>query len=291
MRKIATNVLGKQGPLVTDNLEALSDLDLDAIYVVTPIPSHYHIVKEVYARNISSNLFVEKTLTSTYTQSEELYNLSRNRKGITMVGYMKRFSVTFRRAKDLLTQKVIGDLISFDASAYSSDFVGVKNDNSVSSARGGVLEDLGSHVVDLALWFFGELHITSAKTSAVVAPNSTDCVTCDVKGPDGLEGSIDVSWVKLGYRMPEFGLTIRGAKGVLMVDDSELNLAVNKAEPVKWYRQDLDDNVVFLLGEPEFYRETEHFIKSCINSETPEPNFQTAMKVDSLIEEVRGRAT
>ena len=76
----------------------------------------------------------------------------------------------------------------------------------------------------------------------------------------------------------------------MMVDDSELNLALNNAEPIRWYRQDLNDNVFFLLGEPEYFRETEYFIKSIVNNENPEPNFQTAMKVDSLLEEVRCNA-
>ena len=151
MRKLAKNTL--KGPLVTDKLEDFSKLNLDVVYVTTPIPSHYSIVKEICNQNVAQNLFVEKTLSGSYAQSEELCNLASALRGRTMVGYMKRFSVTFRKAKELLDQGVLGSVRSFDAYAYSSDFFGVKRD-SVSSGRGGVLEDLGSHVSDLALWFF-----------------------------------------------------------------------------------------------------------------------------------------
>jgi predicted dehydrogenase len=288
MRKIAKGVL--KVPLVTENLDQLSDLDLDAIYVTTPIPSHYNVIKEVYAKNIACNLFVEKTLSSTYATSKELFNLSQTCNGIAMVGYMKRFSVTFKKARELISQEILGQLLSFDAYAYSSDFVDVKEGSSISGARGGALEDLGSHVVDLALWFFGDLNVGSARIESRISIGSVDSVNFRVSGSNGLEGKFDVSWCKRGYRMPEFGLTIKGTNGVLMVNDSVLKLELNHVKPREWYRQDLDDNVCFLLGDSEYFREDETFVKSIAYGGSPEPNFQTAMKVDSLLEEVRCKA-
>ena len=254
MRKLAKNTL--KGPLVTDKLEEFSKLNLDVVYVTTPIPSHYSIVKEIYTKKIARNVFVEKTLSSNYVQSEELCNLAIASHGHTMVGYMKRFSVTFRKAKELLDQGVLGSVLSFDAYAYSSDFFGVQRD-SVSSGRGGVLEDLGSHVSDLALWYFGDL-LSSIKVSSSTDPKS-DSVQFEVVGSNDLTGKFDFSWVKEGYRMPEFGLIIHGAKGTLKVDDTELVLALNNEESKTWRRQDLDDHVRFLLGDSEYFRENDLF--------------------------------
>jgi len=39
-----------------------------------------------------------------------------------MVGYMKRFAITFTKAKSILDQGTLGEITSFDAHAYSSDF-------------------------------------------------------------------------------------------------------------------------------------------------------------------------
>lgn len=287
MRTIAKRTL--KGPILTDNLDDLSNLDLNAVYVLTPIPSHYAIIKEVYAKNIANNLFVEKTLASNYVQSKELSELSQNYNGINMVGYMKRFAVTFKKAKELLSQQILGQLLSFKAYAFSSDFTNENGGSSISGARGGVLEDLGSHIVDLALWFFGDLDVKSAKI-AQIAPNSDDSVYFEVTGLSGLEGSFDISWCKNGYRMPEFGLTIRGTNGMLIVNDDEIKLELNNIEKKGWYRQDLDDNVDFLLGGSEYFREDELFVKSVLFGSNPEPNFKTAMKVDSLLDKVRCRA-
>jgi len=285
MRKLAKSTL--KGLLVTDKLDEMPNLNLDVVYVATPIPSHYGIVKEIYAREIARNVFVEKTLSSNHTQSEELCILAGASQGHTMVGYMKRFSVTFRKAKELLDQGVLGALSSFDAYAYSSDFFGVKRD-SVSGARGGVLEDLGSHVSDLALWFFGDL-LSSIKVSSSTDPRS-DSVQFEVVGSNDFTGKFDISWAKEGYRTPEFGLAIRGTEGTIKVDDSVLMFALDRAQSKTWYRQDLDDHVTFLLGESEYFRENDHFIKSIIFNGKSEPNFQTATKVDYLLEHVRCKA-
>jgi predicted dehydrogenase len=275
--------------LITGKLEDFANLNLDAIFVLTPIPSHYSIIKKIVELNLASNLFIEKTLTSSFAQSEELYNLTLNRKGINMVGYMKRFGVTFNQAKKLLDQHTLGHLISFDAYAFSSDFADVPEGSLVSAARGGALEDLGSHVADLALWFFGDLDATSTKTDSKIAKNSADSVNFEVTGSNLLQGKFSVSWSKKGYHMPEFGLSIEGTAGKLFVNDDEVRLEIKNEAPKNWYRQDLNDNVGFLLGGSEYYREDEHFIKSILSGTTPISDFKSAIKVDHLLDQVRSK--
>ena len=288
MRTVASAAL--KGPLITENLEDLMNLDLDAVYVTTPIPSHYGIIKEVYSQNIARNLFVEKTLTSRPSESEELCKLSSNLNGVDMVGYMKRFSVTFNKAKGLLSQDAIGQLLSFEAYAYSSDFADSDKNPSASPNRGGVLKDLGSHVVDLALWFFGDLEIESVKGYKSSAVGSVDSASFEVYGSRSLHGKFDVSWIAKGYRMPEFGLRIVGSQGLLTVDDSRLKLLSNEYSNIEWYRQDLSDNVPFLLAEPEYFRENKSFVDSIVSGAKVEPNFKTALKVDNLLGKVECKA-
>ncbi len=91
--------------------------------------------------------------------------------------------------------------------------------------------------------------------------------------------------------MPEFGLIIRGAKGTLKVDDNELMLNVNDAQTQKWYRQNLDDHVGYLLGDSEYFREDDYFIRSIVSNSKPEPSFETAAIVDFLLEQVRCKAS
>lgn len=47
---------------VLNDSDKLLELNLDAVYVTTPIPSHSSIIKSLYAKEIVRNIFVEKTL-------------------------------------------------------------------------------------------------------------------------------------------------------------------------------------------------------------------------------------
>jgi predicted dehydrogenase len=167
--------------VVTDDLAKFAGLDLDAVFVLTPIPSHYFIIKQLYDQKIARNIFVEKTLTNSFSRSEELAALSKQVDGVSMVGYMKRFGVTFNQVKLLLKEQVIGDIKSFDAYAFSSDFADVPEGSTLSVGRGGVLEDLGSHVVDLSVWLLGDLKTTGATANSRIAPTSEDDVTFTLK--------------------------------------------------------------------------------------------------------------
>ncbi|MCW4044513.1 MAG: Gfo/Idh/MocA family oxidoreductase [Candidatus Bathyarchaeota archaeon] len=285
MRRVAKKIL--KDVLVTDELEQFMNLDLDVIYVTTPISSHYSVVKTIISKRLAKHLFVEKTLTRTLSESEDICALSKNYGGNTMVGYMKRFCVTFKKAKELLDKKVLGALRSFDAYAYSSDFAEVEQGSTLSLKRGGCLLDIGSHISDIALWFFGDLRVKSARIKSSITQGSIDSINFSVDGSDNLSGNFDVSWVESGYRMPEFGIVIKGSNGVLTVDDYELRLELHGANPLTYYRQDLKDSVFFALGESEYFREDEYFIRSILNGDSSEPTFSTAKKVDALLESAR----
>jgi predicted dehydrogenase len=275
---------------VLDDLEKLSDLNLDAVYITTPIPSHFLVIKGIYSNGIARNVFVEKTLASSYDEAKELCKLAQSSESSNMVGYMKRFAVTFMKAKELLDQETLGDTISFDAYAYSSDFFGSEKSSKTSASRGGALRDLGAHVIDLALWFFGDLHVDSAKLEPLGEGGSEDSAYFRVKESNGSEGRFNISWCMENYRLPEFGLLIKGSKGILRVDDDKVELRLDNGKSSAWYRHDLDDNVNFLLGAPAYFREDRCFIRSVLNGANAEPSFRTASKVDSIIDQVKKRA-
>jgi predicted dehydrogenase len=274
------------GVHIVNDVRKLSDLDLDVVYVTTSIFSHSLVAKNVYLKGIARNLFVEKTLASSYKESKELCELAQRFGGANMVGYMNRFAVTFMKAKDLLTQESLGEVISFEAYAYSSDFLGSDKNSKTSSSRGGCLRDLGCHAVDLALWFFGDFEADPTKLQSV----TENSAHFRVKKSNGLEGGFNVSQCMENYRLPEIGLVVRGSKGVMSVNGDKVDLKLNGEKPFTWYRHDLDDNVFFWLGASEYFREDKYFVKSVLEGGGAEPSFYTASKVDYIIDQVRSGA-
>ncbi len=278
------------GVQVVKDVEDLSGLDLDLVYVTTPIFFHSFVIKDIYSSGIARNIFVEKTLASNYGEAKEACDLAQSYGGVNMVGYMKRFTVTFMKAKDLLAEETLGEVTSFKAYAYSSDFFGVKKKQETSGARGGALRDLGSHVVDLALWFFGDLQVNSVSLQSQAEGDFEDSIFFRVKKSNGLLGEFNVSRCMENYRMPEIGLCIEGSKGTMEVNDDKLELNLNDGKSIVWYRHDLDDKVSFWLGATEYVREDEYFVKSVLEGHNAEPSFYTASKVDHLIDQVTDRA-
>lgn len=289
MSRLYKRIFSSTGVSVLSDFEQLSGFDLNAAYITTPISSHSFIAKNLFTKGIVRNMFVEKTLASNYDQAKELCDIAKNLGAITMVGYMKRFSVIFRKAKELLTQRVVGEPYSFKAYAYSSDFLGLSKESKSSAARGGSLRDIGCHVVDLALWLLGDLEVRDVASDVRTETSSDTSLSFTVKNSDGLEGQFDISQEMPNYRMPEFGLLIDCRKGRIEVNDDRIILTQADGSRTKWYRHDLNDTVDFFLGETEYFRENQHFVRSLLNAQMCETNFETAARVDYLIDQVRKR--
>jgi predicted dehydrogenase len=280
----------KPGVIVVKDIEDLCKLGLDAIYVTTPIPTHFNIIKSILARDKRVGIFTEKTLANTFRDSEELVKLTQNCGAPVMVGYHKRFAVTFRKAKSLIEEKVLGEIASFEAYAYSEDFVMATSSKSAGS-RGGVVKDLGSHCIDLVISYFGGLEVDnlSGKNARGKQNPALNPVSFDAFTKDGKRGHFEVSWSALGYHKPEVGISVRGKDGMLNVNDDRLSLKLNGDRESQWSRHTLNDNVPFLLAEPEYFREDEQFVKSIRNKEGILSNFESASKVDYVIDKVEAK--
>jgi predicted dehydrogenase len=269
----------KRIPMVS-NIDEIADLSIDAVFVTTPIPSHFQVVRTVYEHHLARNLFVEKTLASSIQEANDMCRLAIEAGGVNMVGYLRRFYVTFKKAKELMASDEIGRITHFEAYAYSSDFLGADID--VGLSRGGVLRDLGCHAIDLALWFFGDFEVTSA-AHAHGQDSNEDSLNFNISKNEGLNGSFRCSWRAQGYRLAEVGFSIFGSKGKIAVNDDRVELDLKNGEKSTWYRHDLNDNAAFWLALPEYYREDQHFIRSIAERTQAHSSFASAAKVDKII--------
>jgi predicted dehydrogenase len=71
---------------------------VEMVDVVTPTISHFEIAKDVI--KAGRHLFIEKPVTSTFTEAEELISLAKNRKVKAQVGHVERFNPAFRAVAD-----------------------------------------------------------------------------------------------------------------------------------------------------------------------------------------------
>jgi predicted dehydrogenase len=271
---------------IVSDVEELKDKKLDAVLVTTPPGSHYLIIKTVYQKGLAKHIFTEKPLALKYDHAQELCRLAEVNGGVNMVGYHRRFSVTFRKTKQLLDDGTIGQLHSFEAHAYSADFLGAKSP-AQAIARGGVMEDSGCHIVDLVDWLLGTIEVIDARFVSLLGGESEDEAFISVKTKNGLQGELCASWCKAGYRLPEIEVRIVGDEGILLVNEDNVKLTAKGNNVSIWYKHDLNDFVPFSIGGNEYQRQDALFIQSIRDNTRVEPCFSTASRVEHVLDMAR----
>ncbi|MGD0780766.1 MAG: Gfo/Idh/MocA family oxidoreductase [Dehalococcoidales bacterium] len=268
---------------ILENLDGFRGMGLDAILITTPPASHYPIIKTIYEKVVARHVFTEKPLAINYQQAKELIGLAEKNGGVNMVGYQRRFSVTFKKAKQILESGDIGNPISFQGHAYSADFLGAKTTKQA-IGRGGVIEDSGCHVIDIALWMLGDMKPIKASVKSLLGSGSEDEASILVITNKGIKGELNSSWCKEGYRLPDICLSITAEKGILTVNEDRVQLELNDGKSTVWYKHDLNDTVPFFIGGSEYQRQGEMFIRAIREGQKAYPDFLTAAKVNQLVD-------
>ena len=96
-----------------DYLKLLSDPQLDAVAVVTPVATHFQIVKE--ALIAGKHVLAEKPLTATVREAEELIDLAATNGLTLMVDHTFVYTGAVRKMKEIVTSGDLGELLYFDS--------------------------------------------------------------------------------------------------------------------------------------------------------------------------------
>ena len=93
----ARKVAEEFGYQMYENLDELIEA-ADMIDVVTPTLSHFEVAKKVISAG--KHLFIEKPITNTYEEAEELIELTKKHKVKGQVGHVERFNPAFQAVGD-----------------------------------------------------------------------------------------------------------------------------------------------------------------------------------------------
>jgi predicted dehydrogenase len=97
----------------TDYQKLLTDPKLDALAVVTPVATHFQIGKAALAAG--KHLLVEKPLTATEQEAEELNDLAERNRLTLMVDHTFVYTGAVRKMKEIVANGELGDLLYFDS--------------------------------------------------------------------------------------------------------------------------------------------------------------------------------
>jgi predicted dehydrogenase len=165
--------------------ELLEDPGLDAIYLATPVSSHYALTKRALSRG--KHVLIEKPLATTVDQAEELADLATARRLTLMVGHTFVFSPPVRKVKELLDDGLIGPIYYVETTRVNLGLF--QKDVSV-------LWDLGPHDVSILIYWLGEVPLqVSARGRSYLGETLEDVAFLTLEFPSGILAQLQISWL------------------------------------------------------------------------------------------------
>ena len=136
----------------TDYRKLLEDKSIDIVYVLTPNVSHSIITCD--SLNVGKHVLCEKPMSHSYAEAQKMYETAKKTGKKLTIGYQNRFRKDSRELYEISRNGELGDIYFAKAHAIRRKAVptwGVFPDKS--QQGGGPLIDIGTHALDLALWF------------------------------------------------------------------------------------------------------------------------------------------
>jgi predicted dehydrogenase len=188
--------------------DLLKDPDIDAVLV--SLPTHLHLKCTQLAAEAKKDIFLEKPIATNTDEAKEIISLAEKNSVKLMLGYPLRFNRAFGKVKEDLDNGLIGDVENAHATYISSGpfFHRAEGYSPVpvpdwwfntQSTGGGVLIDLGCHVINLLRWFFGEIVDIKGYFGHRFNMDFEDSAMCLAKFDSGTVSAINVGWFSQEY--------------------------------------------------------------------------------------------
>lgn len=155
---------GEASYVTTDWKQVLADDSIDVVYVCTPNVSHAEI--SCAALEAGKHVMCEKPMAITGADAREMVSTAKRTGKKLTVGYQYRLRQDAQFLRRLVDDGELGEIYVAKAHAVRRRGVptwGVFTDKS--KQGGGPLIDIGTHALDLALWYMGDYEVESVTGS------------------------------------------------------------------------------------------------------------------------------
>lgn len=236
----AQALAAQYGGKAYDSYQALlANTDIDAVSVCTANHSHAGIT--IAALNAGKHVLCEKPMATTLEDCEAMVATAKANKRFLMIGQNQRLAKAHVKAKQLLKEGLIGDLVTFRTTfghagpeTWSIDpgkdtWFFDKN-----QAVMGAMADLGIHKTDLIHFLTDQTIVeTTARLLTLDKRDATgsligvdDNAICIYRLSGGAIGTMSASWTH--YGVEDNSTILYGTKGIMRIyDDPNFAIVVN----------------------------------------------------------------
>lgn len=261
----------------TDVEEIFRDRSIDALYVSTPVSTHYQLVKRALVSG--KHVLVEKPLATTVDQAEDLSRLAATHRRTLMVGHTFVFSPPVRKVKALIDDGLIGPIYYVETTRVNLGLF--QKDVSV-------VWDLGPHDISILTYWLGEVPVqVSARGRSFHGETLEDVAFLTLEFPSGILAQVQLSWLAPSKLRRT---SVVGRQRMVVYDDLE------PVEKVKVYDRGVDRQpasfgefqLTYRSGDilsprldttEPLYTECAHFLECIQSGREPDTNARSGVDV------------
>lgn len=263
--------------------ELFADDEIDAVSICTPNNTHAELAME--AIRAGKHVLVEKPMSRTHAEAQELEALVRSQDKMLQVGFVRRHSTNCRVLKQFIDAGELGEIYYVKASCIrrAGNPGGWFANKAISG--GGPLIDIGVHVIDLCWYLMGSPRVTTVSANtydrlgdranittmrryraadAGVASDVEDLANAMIRFENGASMIMDTSY-SLHAPKDSLNVSVYGDKGGADLEPVQIatelhDTVVNVTPTLSSSTFDLDDG---------FSHEITNFIDSCLGAAEP----------------------
>ena len=267
----------------TDPDDILLSKEIDAVVIATPVFTHFSLAKK--ALENGKHVLLEKPMTSTIKEAEELMNLAKQKGLLLMVDHTFLYTGAVMKMKQLINEKSIGEIQYFDSSRINLGLFQIDVN---------VLWDLAPHDISILLHLINKIPYSVNATGISHTKNGIENVAyLTINYSENFIAHFSCSWtspVKLRTML------IGGDKKMMVFNDLEPSEKIRIYDTGYNYKTDEEKNRLMvdyrtgdvyipkLESKEALFGMASDFINSIINKTEPLSNSKLGLDVIQILE-------
>lgn len=246
----------------TDYEDLLKDPEIEVVNVCVPTTFHHDVVMEAIKHG--KHVLVEKPIAFTLKEAEDMIAAAKEAGVILATGHVERFNPAVQKAKELIDNDVIGDIVSASAKRVGPFPPRIKDV--------GVTIDLAIHDLDVMNYLFDEdvIQVYGTMNSILEKCEFEDHAEIMINFKNESTGILEVNWLT-PYKRRQIEIT--GTDGIISVDYIEQSIDVYGK-----FAQDID-----IKHEEPLKEELRSFLNAVVNETEPEITGEDGLKALKMV--------
>lgn len=267
----------------TSNFEdILIDKSVDVIAIATPLRTHYDLAKK--SLEAKKHVLIEKPMTSTSREADDLIKIAQKNKRIIMVSYPFVYSEPIKKIKKLINGGALGKIYYYDSTRINLGLLQTDMD---------VLWDLACHDLSILSSLFSKKPVSVQSFGSKFINNINDEIAhVIIKYENNMTAHINVSWLS---PVKIRSILIGGSKQMIVYDDIspnekvriyEKSIKLNHSEITPFspaYRSG-DVVIPYLPQNESLKNELEHLLDCIRNNKQPITDGKMGLEIVKLLE-------